>query len=120
MRWDGTDEKAHLKVSGVTTFPANPADDHEAHGLLVPSMTEPKPKPSTASLIKMAPAGDLALAKINNEIYANKQKAPTFDWTAGAPLGVPGMQEELRGLAHMGNYKVWAITGNFGRCELVD
>lgn len=72
MRWDGTDEKAHLKVSGVTTFPANPADAHAAHGhgLLVPSMTEPKPKPSNASLIKMAPKGDLALAKINNEVYA--------------------------------------------------
>lgn len=70
MRWDGTDEKAHLKVSGVTTFPANPAEAHEAHGLLVPSMTEPTPKPSNASLIKMAPAGDLALAKINNEVYA--------------------------------------------------
>lgn len=70
MRWDGTDEKAHLKVSGITTFPANPADAHEAHGLLVPSMTEPTPKPSNASLIKMAPEGDLALAQINNEVYA--------------------------------------------------
>ncbi len=72
MRWDGTDEKAHLKVSGVTTFPANPADAHaeHSHGLMIPSMTEPQPKPSNASLIKMAPQGDLALAKINNEVYA--------------------------------------------------
>lgn len=72
MRWDGTDEKAHLKVSGVTTFPANPADAHadHSHGLMIPSMTEPTPKPSNASLIKMAPQGDLALAQINNEIYA--------------------------------------------------
>lgn len=72
MRWDGTDEKAHLKVSGVTTFPANPADAHadHSHGLMIPSMTEPTPKPSNASLIKMAPKGDLALAKINNEVYA--------------------------------------------------
>ena len=69
MRWDGTDEKAHLKVSGITTFPSNPADAHDVHGLLVPSMTEPTPKPSTASLIKMAPEGDLAMAKINNEVY---------------------------------------------------
>ena len=72
MRWDGTDEKAHLKVSGVTTFPANPADAHadHSHGLMIPSMTEPTPKPSNASLIKMAPQGDLALAQINNEVYA--------------------------------------------------
>ncbi|MCB0533608.1 MAG: PD40 domain-containing protein [Lewinellaceae bacterium] len=72
IRWDGTDEKEHLKVTGITTFPAlNPALDHleGGHGLLVPSMQEPAPKPSNAGLIMMAPEGDKALAQINNEIY---------------------------------------------------
>ncbi|MEZ5040040.1 MAG: amidohydrolase family protein [Saprospiraceae bacterium] len=69
MRWDGTDEKAHVKVSGITTFPSNPAEEHAIHGLMVPTMTEPTPKPSDAALIKMAPEGNLAMAQINNEIY---------------------------------------------------
>lgn len=72
IRWDGTDEKVHLKVAGITTFPSlNPADDHlqGGHGLFVPTVTEPAPKPSDASLILMAPEGDRAIAQINNEIY---------------------------------------------------
>ncbi len=70
-RWDGTDEKAHVKISGITTFPAislQDAHDH-SHCLMVPSATEPTPKPSDAALILMAPQGDKAMAQINNEIY---------------------------------------------------
>ncbi|MEL6923293.1 MAG: amidohydrolase family protein [Bacteroidota bacterium] len=77
MRWDGTDEKAHVKITGIKTYPAlNPAEhhldghgDHQIPGMLYPSMTEPKQKPSTASVIYMAPEGDKAMAKINNDIY---------------------------------------------------
>jgi Tol biopolymer transport system component len=49
IRWDGTDQKAHLKVSGST----------------VPG----SPQPTRASLILMAPQGDQALAVVNDEIY---------------------------------------------------
>ncbi len=66
IRYDGTDEKQHVKISGVTTFPALVT---EQHCLLVPTATEPKKKPSNASLMTMSPNGKLALAKINNEIY---------------------------------------------------
>lgn len=66
IRWDGTDEKEHLKVTGITTFPAL-AD--EQHCMLVEQETEPTPRASSASLIQMAPVGDQALAQINNEIY---------------------------------------------------
>ncbi|MCB0630792.1 MAG: amidohydrolase family protein [Saprospiraceae bacterium] len=72
IRWDGTDEKVHLKVTGITTYPAlNPSDEHlqGGHGLFVPTVQEPAPTPSDASLIVMAPEGDKALAQINNEIY---------------------------------------------------
>ena len=49
IRWDGSDEKAHLKVSGIKTFGQKNA--------------------STAGIIKMAPDGDQALAQVSNDIY---------------------------------------------------
>ena len=65
MRWDGTDEKEHIKITGITTYPAN----LDKHCLLTYSEQEPKLKPSSASVITMAPQGNQALAQINNEIY---------------------------------------------------
>ena len=50
IRWDGTDEKEIIKVTGIKTYNAK--------------------NPSTASVVYMAPEGDQALAKINNEIYS--------------------------------------------------
>ncbi len=49
IRWDGTDEKAHLKVTGPT--PPGLAD------------------PADASLVLMAPAGARALALVNHDLY---------------------------------------------------
>jgi len=49
IRWDGTDEKAHVKVVGAT----RPGQE----------------RPTRASLIKMAPRGDRALAAVNNDLY---------------------------------------------------
>jgi Tol biopolymer transport system component len=49
IRWDGTDQKSHIKVRGST----------------VPG----SPQPTNASLILMAPQGDQALAMVNNEVY---------------------------------------------------
>ena len=50
IRWDGTDEKAHVKVNG----PAPPGGG------------DPQP----ASLVLMAPAGDRALAQVRLDLYA--------------------------------------------------
>ena len=49
IRWDGTDEKAHVKVRGAT----------------VPGAAEPQ----NASLILMAPSGDQALALVNRHVF---------------------------------------------------
>lgn len=67
IRWDGTDEKVHVKVTGITTFPAV-LDECLVHE----EEREPTPQPSNASLITMAPDGDEALAQINFEIYMVK------------------------------------------------
>ncbi|MDX1667481.1 MAG: amidohydrolase, partial [Saprospiraceae bacterium] len=66
IRWDGTDEKNHLKVTGINTYPAL---HYESHGLLINEAMEPERKPSSPSVILMAPRGDRALAQINNDIY---------------------------------------------------
>ena len=49
IRWDGTDEKAHLEVTGQTR----------------PGQKQP----NRPGLIRMAPVGDQALVEMNNEIY---------------------------------------------------
>lgn len=77
MRWDGTDEKAHLIVTGITTFPALNLEAHDPlnhHHHAAPSLLhfnhqEPTPKPSKAAMITMAPEGDRAMALINNDVY---------------------------------------------------
>lgn len=49
MRWDGTDEKAHVKVTGT-----KPPDFDD---------------PPNADLIMMAPVGDRALALVNDDVF---------------------------------------------------
>ncbi|AKD05300.1 amidohydrolase family protein [Pontibacter korlensis] len=70
MRWDGTDKKSHVKVSGITTF-GSVEDMIEEEMNLNMHLHEqaPKEKPSTAATVIKAPVGDRALALINNEIY---------------------------------------------------
>ncbi|MFY0594487.1 MAG: PD40 domain-containing protein [Roseivirga sp.] len=78
VRWDGTDEKRHVSITGITVYGSNPADDHLKHGALgqrrpdvLPMDLDAKENnpPSRASWIKMAPEGDKALAQINNNVY---------------------------------------------------
>lgn len=71
IRWDGTDSKSHLKITGITTFGTIDGDDDHGH-ILPESMSEEMKEPqmpSSASWIRMAPVGDQALALINNEVY---------------------------------------------------
>ena len=66
IRWDGTDKREHVKITGVTTYPAELG---HSHCLMMASETEPTKKPSTASILTMDPSGKYVLAQINNEIY---------------------------------------------------
>jgi len=65
MRWDGTDEKSHLKITGIMTYPALVHD----HSILDSDPREVVRKPSNAEYILMAPRGDKAMAKVNNNVY---------------------------------------------------
>jgi Tol biopolymer transport system component/imidazolonepropionase-like amidohydrolase len=70
IRWDGTDEKTHLKVTGIMTYGTiHDEHDHLNHCMLVESEMEPQREPSNATSIMIAPDGDQALVQINNEIY---------------------------------------------------
>lgn len=53
IRWDGTDQKEHVKITGITTY--GTAESTSA---------------SEAGILYMAPEGDQVLAQVNNEIYA--------------------------------------------------
>ncbi len=66
MRWDGTDEKEHLKVSGIMTYPAL---NHDHNLYMEGGPSEPQRLPSNAEYVLMAPKGDKALAKINNDVF---------------------------------------------------
>lgn len=67
IRWDGTDEKVHLEVKGITTFGTSTLDPHTA--------TEDSQdraendKSSEPSELQISPDGKRALALINNDIY---------------------------------------------------
>lgn len=65
IRWDGTDQKTHLEITGITTFGTSDiADPHLRYQNEAPGDDASEP-----SVIKISPDGTTALAKINNDIY---------------------------------------------------
>lgn len=78
IRWDGTDEKVHLKVTGITAYGSSL--DENMHCMLPETVTEPTREPSNSDVIKIAPKGDQAFAQIRNEIYV-----VTIPKTGGEP-----------------------------------
>jgi Tol biopolymer transport system component len=72
IKWDGTDEKTHVKVTGITTYGMSIEGEDFAHNCMLSEKAAQAMevnRPSPASQIIMAPDGDQALAQINNEIY---------------------------------------------------
>ncbi|WP_179345846.1 amidohydrolase family protein [Winogradskyella ursingii] len=72
VRWDGSDEKEHLKLTGIKTYGSSDVfgKDHET---AMPTHEEgwrENNKGSTPSEIRISPDGTHALAKINNDIYS--------------------------------------------------
>jgi hypothetical protein len=96
IKWDGTDPKVYVRITGITTYGSvADADDHSNHEhtsinsntyvmgksmmkadplnyCMLPegaSSREPQNMPSSADIILMAPEGNLALAQVNNNVY---------------------------------------------------
>lgn len=73
IRWDGSDEKEHLKLTGIKTYGSSDVfgKDHD-HSTAMPSHEDgwrENNKGSSPSEIRISPDGTQALAKINNDIY---------------------------------------------------
>ncbi|WP_296620092.1 amidohydrolase [Marivirga sp.] len=75
IRWDGTDEKEHLQLTGITTYGSSVdmVHAHDGSHNILPDTEDAwreKNKPSTPSEIRISPDGKTALAKIANDIYS--------------------------------------------------
>jgi len=133
MRWDGTDEKTHLRVTGITTYGSvAEADGHGepdhsySMGLPVRStrsinacmlpesagMQEPQNAPSAAETILMAPVGDKAIAQVNNNIYVitvpQAGKTPSVSVADPSNASFPSRQLTVIG----GEFPAWEGNGN--------
>ena len=79
IRWDGTDEKIHARITGIATYGmSNFKDNDHQHQLRAQDFCLMNEKmmqamevqmPSTADQINMSPAGDRVLAQVNNDIF---------------------------------------------------
>lgn len=74
IRWDGSDEKEHLKLTGVKTYGSSDifGKDHD-RAAAMPTHEDgwrENNKGSSPSEIRISPNGKYALAKINNDIYS--------------------------------------------------
>ncbi len=72
IRWDGSDEQRHLRVTGPGVGGA--VDDHDVNPseLLLQQLNNPEEPGSPgppATLMMMSPSGDMALAQINSDFY---------------------------------------------------
>ncbi|MDG1039754.1 MAG: amidohydrolase family protein [Polaribacter sp.] len=109
MRWDGTDEKSHLKLTGITTFGSSDVFGAD-HGIL-PNEIEgwrENNKASRPQEIKISPDGRNALAKINNDIYTvlipKIGKTPTIALAKASSAAFPATKLTVMG----GEFPAWS------------
>ncbi len=72
IKWDGTDEKTHAKISGITTYGMSIEGEDYVHNCMLAEKAANAMevnRASNASQVLISPEGDKALAQINNDIY---------------------------------------------------
>ncbi|WP_224490156.1 amidohydrolase family protein [Robertkochia flava] len=113
IRWDGTDEKEHLKLSGITTYGSSSMGFHDhkgGHNILPGSYNAPEPedKSSAPSEMKISPDGTKVLAKINNDLYTvtipKFGKTPKISVADAEKAAFPAMKLTVMG----GEFPAWA------------
>ena len=77
IKWDGTDQKSHAKINGITTYGSIPQHKGKPaiDACIIPeSLGDDEARennpPSPASEIWLSPKGEKAIAKVNNNVYA--------------------------------------------------
>lgn len=125
IRWDGSDEKQHLSLTGIQTYGSSDyfQEDHDAafgwasSGAASASMAAALPsnpeawrennKASRASEIEISPDGKTALAKINNDIYTvlipKYGQTPKISLAKAAAAAFPAKKLTVFG----GEFPVW-------------
>ncbi len=119
IRWDGSDEKAHLKLTGIQTYGSQDIfgkDHDEAFENLcmptaLPSAEEGWRENNTASRpseIRISPDGKTALAHINNDIYTvtipRFGKTPTVSLAKAESAAFPAVKLTVIG----GEFPFWS------------
>lgn len=118
IRWDGTDEKEHLKVTGITTYGSSDIfgskhdeAEHAAFPLAEEGWREQN-KGSKPTQIQIAPDGTSALAKINNDIYSmalpKLGKTPEISVAKPDKAAFPAEKLTLLG----GEFPVWSANSD--------
>lgn len=117
IRWDGTDEKEHLKLTGITTYGSSIDMIHAhdgSHDILPDSETawRENNKASSPSEIRISPDGSTALAKINNDIYTvtipKYGQTPSISVANPEGAAFPAMKLTVMG----GEFPAWAGNSN--------
>lgn len=117
IRWDGTDEKVHLKLTGITTYGSSVDMIHAhdgSHDILPDSETawRENSKASSPSEIRISPDGNSAIAKINNDIFSvtipKYGQAPTISVASPESAAFPAMKLTVMG----GEFPAWAANSN--------
>jgi Tol biopolymer transport system component len=138
VKWDGTDEKILARITGITPFgsAADPESDHSNHDHVASDVRyvmgkpysnadavnycmlpegsnarEPQMTPASASTILMAPVGNKALAKVNNDVYV--VTIPTAGKTPTINVGEPSASNfPARQLTEIGGeWPAWEANG---------
>ena len=109
IRWDGTDEKSHLKLTGITTYGSSDVFGSD-HGIL-PNEIEgwrENNKASRPQEIRISPDGKKALTKINNDIYSvlipKIGKAATISLANADKAAFPAQKLTIMG----GEFPAWS------------
>ncbi len=115
IRWDGTDQKEHLKLKGIETYGSQDVfhDKFGGHDMLKSNngAEEPEDKSSQPQEIRISPDGKFALAKINNDIFhvaiPRYGKTPTVSVADVKKSAFPAMKLTIIG----GEFPVWSDDG---------
>jgi len=107
IRWDGTDEKKHLKIKGIVTYGSQ--DVLSEHTLLPSEVkADDKDKSSKPEYIYISPDGKSALAEINNDVYIvtipKYGKLPTVSVAKTDKAAFPAMKLTIIG----GEFANWS------------
>lgn len=116
IRWDGTDEKVHLKLTGIETFGSRDIfgkdhhHDHNSHAMLPGAIDawRDNKKASKPTEIHISPDSKTALAQINNDIYTvtipKYGKTPNISLAKVESAAFPALKLTIMG----GEFPVWS------------